>query len=267
MLIRIGFDLTYQLPKPTPFLTMLYLHPEAAGVPQAAEKLITEPELPVHEFSDRFGNRCGRLLAPAGLLRLRNDLTVFVPETPELADYDAPQMPVEELPDDVLEFLMGSRYVQTQELSQMAWDLFSDCPPGYQRVKAICTWIHDNVRFDYASARPTKTALDVWNERVGVCRDFMHLAIAFCRCLNIPARYATGYLGDFGVPINPAPMDFSAFFEAYLDGRWYPFDARHNEPRIGRLLMARGRDAVDVALTTSFGPAELVHFEVVTEYA
>lgn len=267
MLIRVGFDLIYKLSKPTPFLMMLYLHPEAAGVPQSTEIITIEPHVQVHEFTDRFGNRCGRFLAPEGDLRIYNDLNVFVPEAPELNDTEAPQLPVEELADDVLEFLMGSRYCPTQELSQIAWDLFGKTPPGWYRVKAICDWIHDNVRFDYKTARPTKTAWDVWIEREGVCRDFMHLAISFCRCLNIPARYATGYLGDFGVPVNPAPMDFSAYFEAYLGGHWYPFDARHNETRIGRLLQARGRDAVDVALTTSFGPAELTQFKVWTDYA
>ena len=267
MLIRIGFHLIYDVPVPTHIITMLHLHPDAVGVPQSAENLVTVPEVRVHEFIDEFGNRCGRLTAPAGTLHLKNDLIVDVPDEPEITNMDAPQHPIEELPDEVIEFLLGSRYCETQQLSQIAWDLFGHYPPGWPRVNAVCSWIHDNVRFDYSTARSTKTALDVWNERVGVCRDFMHLAIAFCRSLNIPARYATGYLGDFGVPANPAPMDFSAYFEAYLGGRWYSFDARHNEPRIGRLLMARGRDAVDVALTTSFGPTKLTKFCVWTDYA
>jgi transglutaminase-like putative cysteine protease len=173
-------------------------------------------------------------------------------------------VPVQELPAETLQYLMPSRYCEVDLLSPAAVELFGDVPRGWQRVQAICDWVHMKVTFGYPFARPTRTALDVFTERIGVCRDFQHLAVTFCRCLNIPARYATGYLGDIGVPPSPSPMDFSAWFEAYLEDRWWTFDARHNVPRIGRVLMATGRDATDVALTTSFGRAALTHFEVTT---
>ncbi len=195
----------------------------------------------------------------------RDDLIV---EDNGLADPVAPnakQIPVQDLPPDVLVYLLSSRYCEVERLLDVAWGLFGGTPEGWGRVQAICDWVHGNVRFDYLSARPTKTAYDVYAERAGVCRDFSHLALTFCRCLNIPARYATGYLGDIGIPPQPYPMDFSGWFEAYLDGRWYTFDARHNVPRIGRVLMAYGRDAVDVALTTSFGTTRLEKFAVWTD--
>ena len=221
--------------------------------------------MPVHTFIDPYGNRCGRLFAPAGTVRLRGNVVVEDTGLPDEIHPEARQHPVEELPDDVLPFLLGSRYCPVQELGKFAWDQFGGAPLGWGRVQAVCDWVHDHVRFDYQTARPTKTAWDVYQEREGVCRDFTHLSITLCRCLNIPARYSTGYLGDIGVPVDPNPMDFSAWFEAYLGGRWHTFDARHNHPRIGRIVMARGRDAVDCALTTSFGPTELSQFTVFTD--
>jgi transglutaminase-like putative cysteine protease len=219
----------------------------------------------LQEFSDAFGNRCGRLVAPPGKLRLWNDTVVEDTGAPDVVRPDARQHPVEELPPEVLPYLLGSRYCEVDRLSDAAWELFGQTPLGWARVQAVCDWVHTQVRFGYQFARPTKTAFEVYTERQGVCRDFTHLAVTFCRCLNIPARYATGYLGDIGVPAAPFPMDFSAWFEVYLDGQWFTFDARHNVPRIGRVLMARGRDAVDVALTTSFGPANLEKFTVWTD--
>jgi transglutaminase-like putative cysteine protease len=244
---------------------MLRVHPSRDASLCAPEAVRLEPELPLEEFVDGFGNRCGRIVAPSGTLRIQND--ALVGDTGELDPIEplARQHPVQELPVDTLPFLLGSRYCEVDRLTDVAWQLFSHTPLGWPRVQAVVDWCHANVEFGYAHARPTKTAFDVFTERNGVCRDFTHLAITFCRCLNIPARYATGYLGDIGVPPVPDPMDFSAWFEVYLERRWWTFDARHNRPRIGRIVMARGRDAVDVALTTSFGPHELQRFVVVTE--
>jgi transglutaminase-like putative cysteine protease len=265
MLIRLGYDLVFDLPAPTPMLLMLYVHPSRADTLREPDRVQVEPEVPVEELTDSFGNRCGRLLAPAGTLRLFNDTLVEDSGRPDPVCPEAEQHAVEKLPPEVLPFLLASRYCEVDRLSDGAWGLFGTAPPGWGRVQAVCDWVHDNVRFGYEFARPTKSAYDVYTERQGVCRDFTHLAVTFCRCLNIPARYATGYLGDIGVPPAPFPMDFSAWFEAYLGGRWHTFDARHNVPRIGRVLMARGRDATDVALTTAFGTAHLKTFVVRTE--
>ncbi len=265
MLIRLGYELVLNVPTPTAMMVLLSVHPSRTADLRRPDRLRVEPELPVQEFTDWFGNRAARFLAPAGRLRLWNDTEIEDSGEPDPVRPDARQHPVEELPAPTLQYLLASRYCEVDRLSDVAWKLFGQTPPGWARVQAICDWVHENVRFGYEFARPTKTALDVYTERRGVCRDFMHLAITFCRCLNIPARYATGYLGDIGVPPAPFPMDFSAWFEAFLDNRWHTFDARHNEPRIGRVLMARGRDAVDAALTTSFGPTQLEKFTVRTD--
>ena len=265
MLIRIGFEMVFEVPAPAPMLLMLGLRPEREASIRRPGGLRVEPEAPVQWYTDGFGNRAARLLAPAGRLILRDDLIVEDDGQPDPVAPDAKQIPVQDLPPDVLVYLLSSRYCEVDRLSDIAWRLFGGTPEGWARVQAICDWVHGNVRFDYQSARPTKTAHDVYEERAGVCRDFSHLALTFCRCLNIPARYATGYLGDIGIPPQPYPMDFSGWFEAYLDGRWYTFDARHNVPRIGRVLMAHGRDAVDVALTTSFGTTRLEKFAVWTD--
>lgn len=264
MLIRIGYDIVYDVPAPVSMLLMLYTHPSRAGALLEPDTLHTQPELSVEEFVDGFGNRCARLFAPAGRLRLWTNALIQDSGQPNSAHPEARQHNVEDLPTDVLPYLLGSRYCEVDVLSQTAWDLFGGTAPGWARVQTICDWVHAHVRFDYMSARVSKTAHDVWTERVGVCRDFQHLAITFCRCMNIPARYATGYLGDIGVPPKP-PMDFSAWFEAYLDGEWHTFDARNNVPRIGYILMATGRDATDVALTTSFGPHTLTQFDILTD--
>jgi transglutaminase-like putative cysteine protease len=246
----------------------LYVHPERAGDLIAPETLALDPVVPVEDFIDGFGNRSARILAPVGQLRIAHETLIADSGLPDARDILAPQNPVEALPASALPFLFGSRYCEVDRLSSIAWDLFGKVPPGWLRVQAICDWIHANVQFGYKFARNNKTALDTYTERCGVCRDFMHLAITFCRAMNIPARYATGYLSDIGESIpDPTPMDFSAFVEVYLGDRWWPVDARHNCPRIGRVLMARGRDAVDVALTTSFGPTKLVKFKVLTEPA
>ena len=265
MFIHLGYDLTFTIPAPVSMMFLLYTHPSRTASLTMPEQLRVEPEVPVEEFTDWFGNHCGRLVAPAGRLRLWYDNVAEDTGLPDPVHPEAPQHQVEDLPSEVLRYLLASRYCEVDRLSDIAWNLFGQTPPGWPRVQAICDWVHNHVRFGYQFARPTKTAYDVFTEGQGVCRDFMHLAITFCRCLNIPARYATGYLGDIGVPPAPFPMDFSAWFEVYLGHQWHTFDARHNVPRIGRVLMARGRDAVDVALTTSFGPSQLEKFVVWTD--
>ncbi|HEY2540427.1 MAG TPA: transglutaminase family protein [Stellaceae bacterium] len=265
MHIRIGYKLVYDCPQPTPMLLMLNVHPSRASDLVVPDHILTEPRLPARQYCDGFGNRCTRLVAPNGQIRLSTHSVVADDGEPDVTVPAAWQLPVDELPDDAFVFLLPSRYCETEQLSDMAWALFGNTVPGWPRVQAICDYVHERLRFGYEHARPTRTAVEAHHECLGVCRDFTHLAIAFCRCMNIPARYCTGYLGDIGVPPDPAPMDFSAWFEAYLGGAWYTFDARHNAPRIGRILMARGRDAADVAISTTFGPNKLVGFEVVTE--
>ncbi len=265
MLIRIGFEIVFNIPATVPFLFVLSTHRDRDPSIRRPGRLRVEPDVPVEEFVDSFGNRCGRLVAPPGTLRLWDDAVVEDSGLPDEFAPHAIQHHVENLPPDVLPYLLASRYCEVDRLSEIAWSLFGHTPEGWGRVQAICDWVHNHVQFGYQFARPTKSAYDVYEERRGVCRDLTHLALTFCRCMNIPARYATGYLGDIGVPISPSPMDFSGWFEVYLGGRWYTFDARHNTPRIGRIVMARGRDAVDVALTTSFGSSQLQKFVVWTD--
>ena len=265
MLIKIGYDIAYEVFAPTPMLLLLYVHPERMKDLRTPERLFTEPAVDVEAFTDSFGNRCAKIVAPPGVIHLCSDCIIEDSGLPEPVFQSAEQHPIQDLPLDVLPFLLGSRYCEVEKLNDIAWKLFGNTPPGWQRVQAVCDWVHNHITFDYAFAREDRTALEGYEEGRGVCRDFMHLALTFCRCLNIPARYATGYLGDIGVPPVPAPMDFSAFFQVYLGGRWHPFDARHNERRIGRVAMAYGRDAVDVALTTTFGKHILRKFEVWTD--
>jgi transglutaminase-like putative cysteine protease len=266
MLLRLGYDLRFELPQSVAMVTLLHLHPSREAELREPDEMHTEPALPLRSYIDSFGNRCTRLHAPAGLLQLTGSTLVEAPDTPDAADETAPEVPVEDLPDECLQFLLNSRYCEVDRLSAVALDLFGNTAPGYARVQAVVAHVHRIVQFGYHHARSTKTALDVYTERTGVCRDFQHLAITLCRALNIPARYATGYLGDYGVPRSASPMDFSAWMEVYLGDRWWTFDARHNARRIGRVLMATGRDASDVALTTSFGIANLRHFAVVSEW-
>ena len=262
MLIRIGFEFVFEVPAPSPMLLMLSLRPERETSVRRAGGLRVEPDVPIERFTDSFGNQCGRLVAPAGRLRLWDDAIVEDSGRPDAIAPPAEQHAIEDLPHEILVYLLASRHCEVDRLSEIAWGLFGAAPMGWGRVQAICRWVHENVHFGYEFSRPTKTAHDVYMERTGVCRDFNHLALTFCRCLNIPARYATGYLGDIGVPPSTTPMDFSGWFEVYLGGRWHTCDARHNVPRIGRILMAHGRDAVDVALTTSFGVTVLEKFAV-----
>jgi transglutaminase-like putative cysteine protease len=267
MQIRAGFKIAYDCPRPTPMLLMLSVHPSRTADLVTPHKLLYEPNVEARDYRDTFGNVVTRLVAPTGRITISTDFIVSDPGTPDILEPDAEQLPVEALPDDVMVYLLGSRYCDTDKLMHTAWSLFANAPQGWGRVQAICDYVNDHLTFGYQHASATRTALDGYNERRGVCRDYAHLAITLCRCMKIPARYCTGYLGDIGIPPAPEPMDFSAWFEAYLSGRWYTFDARHNTPRIGRVLMARGRDATDVALSTIFGPATLTRFTVVTEEA
>jgi transglutaminase-like putative cysteine protease len=266
--LRIGFDMHFDIPGPSPtaMLLMLYAHPDVAGQLDAPERLAVEPALDLETFVDSFGNTCGRLVAPPGTLRVSHAAVFRCAYEPEpQPEPSARQHHAGELPTAVLPFLLGSRYCEVDRLSAVAWDLFGKLPAGGERVHAINQWVFQSVRFGYRLTRPNKTALDTYVERTGVCRDMMHLAITFCRAMNIPARYATGYLGDIDADPDPTPMDFSAFYEVYLDGRWWPMDARHGKARVGRVLMGRGRDAADVALITSFGRHRLTKFEVTTD--
>ncbi len=265
MLIRVGFEVAFTAPHPAAMLLVMHLHYTRAATIRKQEHLQVEPPMAVSEYIDSYGNHCGRVFAPPGRIVFRNDAIVEDCGLPDLQVPRSIQHNVQELPDDTLLFLLASRYCEVDsELTDIAWSLFRYTTPGWPRVQAVCDFVHNHIRFDYMQARANRTALEIYRERAGVCRDFMHLAITFCRCLNIPARYCTGYLGDIGVPPAAAPMDFSAWFEAFVGGQWYTFDARNNMPRIGRVLMARGRDAADVALTTTFGPNTLQTFNVWT---
>jgi transglutaminase-like putative cysteine protease len=224
--------------------------------------LLTSPAIPITAYHDMYGNWCTRIVAPQGPLILRTDALISDSGRADLVEPWVTQTPVEHLPESTLIFLLGSRYCETDQLSQTAWQLFGNGSTGWARVQAICDFVHQHIRFGYQYARRTRTALEAYNERCGVCRDYAHLAIALCRCMNIPARYCTGYLGDIRIPPIPGPMDFAGWFEAYLGERWYTFDARNNTPKIGRVLMARGRDACDVALASTFGPNTLQRFHV-----
>jgi transglutaminase-like putative cysteine protease len=268
MLIRSEYDIQFHLPAPLTVVAMLRLHPSLDSASREPERLTieqidleTKRVLEAEEYIDSFGNRCQRFTAPMGALRLCGSSLVEWREEADKTGEGVIQHSVEELPAEVLQFLLSSRYCEVDKMSPIACELFGETPAGWERAITIRDWVHNHVRFDYMAARPTKTALDLFTERVGVCRDFQHLAITLSRAMNIPARYATGYLGDIRVPYC-GPGDFSAWYEVYLGGRWWTMDARHNTPRIGRLLMATGRDATDVALTTSFGAALLTHFYV-----
>ena len=267
MKIRAGYDIAYQCFQQTPMTLMLSVEPARVGDLLSEHRIQFSPNIASRDYVDMFGNTCTRILAPAGLIEIRNDFLIVDSGLPDEVAPDARQLDVNDLPDNVLVYLLGSRYCDTQKLLPLAWSLFGGVTPGWQRVQSICDYAHDRICFGYEHARCDRTASEGHQERVGVCRDFAHLAVTFCRCMNIPARYCTGYLGDIGVPVDPAPMDFSAWFEVYLDGRWFTFDARHNHPRIGRVVMARGRDAADVAISTSFGNAQLAKFTVITEEA
>jgi transglutaminase-like putative cysteine protease len=265
MFIRLGYDMIFDAPVAVPIVALLKVHPSRVGDLRAADELKINSATLFESYLDSFGNNCCRFLASSGQIRLSNSTVLYDTGDPDPIAPWAREIPVEHLPTNVLGYLLNSRYCEVDKMSDIAARLFGGLPRGWSRVQAVCDWVHNHVTFGYQFANPTKTAIDVLNGGCGVCRDFQHLAVALCRALNIPARYATGYLGDIGVPASPVPMDFSAWFEVYLENRWWTFDARHNQPRIGRVLMAVGRDASDVALTTSFGSAILRQFTVVTD--
>jgi transglutaminase-like putative cysteine protease len=264
MLIRLGYEIAIECPQPTPLVSLLEIHPDRQPDIKRQTRVLTSPSVPSATYQDSFGNICRRFMAPAGTFRILYDAVVEDSGEPDPLNPQARELPVEVLPSDVLVYLLGSRYCETDHMSNLAWSLFGHLPPGWARVQAIVDYVHNRLSFGYGYARSTRTAAQAHDEQVGVCRDFTHLAITLCRCMNIPARYVNGYLGDIGVPEDPAPMDFNAWFEAFLDGKWYTFDARHNMRRIGRVVIARGRDATDVPLLHSFGPHRLSLFKVWT---
>lgn len=263
--VRVGYELLYDCPQPTPMILMLSIHHTHVSDIRVPDHLVTDPAIPIETYRDGFGNWCSRIVAPAGRTRLTSDAIVACKDEPDAAAVSARQHAVQDLPAETLVFLLGSRYCETDRLSQAAWDLFGKSPTGWARVQAICDYVHHFITFDYEKAYPTKSAFDAFQEGSGVCRDYAHLAVAFCRCMNIPARYCTGYLGDIKVPPPYGPMDFAAWLEAYLDGHWYTFDPRNNTPRVGRILIARGRDAADVPISNTFGQNTLAGFKVWAE--
>ena len=271
MRIRYGYNIEIFCQQELPLVTLLDVHPSRRHDILTPDDLevtsLRDPSIRIasKEYIDQFGNICRRITAPAGGIALRSQGIVHDTGEPDPVDLTAGEVVPSRLPDDALVYLMGSRYCETDKLSAQAWSLFGHIPAGWARVQAIVDFVHNHLTFGYHFARSTRTAAEAFEERIGVCRDFAHLAVALCRCMNVPARYCNGYLGDIGVPRDPAPMDFNAWFEVYLGGRWFTFDARHNMPRIGRVVIARGRDATDVAMVSSFGPHTLQRFEVVTE--
>ena len=264
MLIKVDCEMALAFQEPAAVVLMLRVRPRAAqGV--SDERLEVDPPVPISDYLDVYGNRCARAFVPAGRAVFRHEAVVADSGRADPQVWAAHHHPVQDLPSEVLLFLLPSRYCEVDsELKGWAWTMFGHGPAGWPLVRAVCDFVHRHIRFDYSQARANRTALDVYRERVGVCRDYAHLAITLCRCLNVPARYCTGYLGDLGVPPDPAAMDFSAWFEVYLGGGWHVFDARHNVPRVGRVPVAIGRDAADVALTTAFGINQLVSFRVGT---
>ena len=265
MRIRAGYEISYDCPQPTPMILQVSVHPSRMPDLISWDGLQIDPLIPANTYHDSFGNFCHVIRAPAGRLTLSTDFLVQDSGEPDEVVPDAEQHPLEQLPVDALIFLLGSRYCETDRLVDTAWSLFGHIPKGWPLVQAICDYVHQRIKFGYEHASPNKTAFDAFTEQRGVCRDYAHLAITLCRCMNVPARYCTGYLGDMGTEPPYPPGDFAAWFEAYLGGRWYTFDPRNNVPRIGRILMARGRDATDVAIVTSFGPCTLAGFKVITE--
>ncbi len=263
MLLRCGYEIAVTCEQPTAMVTLLSVHPDRLVDVRRAESVFTTPDTPTSMYLDLYGNRCRRFVAPAGDFEIWGDVTVEDDGRPDASAWDAREVPVAELPDECLIYLTGSRYCETDRLSQTAWDLFGHLQPGWSRVQAVVDFVHQRLTFDYDQPRSTRTALDAYDERVGVCRDFAHLAITLCRSLNIPARYVNGHLSGIGGPLD-AIIDFHAWMEVWLDGRWHTFDPRYDEPRVGRIVLARGRDAADIPLLSSFGPHVLQRFRVWT---
>jgi len=262
MKLRVGYDLIYECAQPTPMMLMLNTHFSRVQDVLVADLLVVDPPTAITQYRDGFGNLCSRIVAPQGRILLSTTALLDISDQPETREPYGYQHPVEDLPDECLMFLLGSRYCETDLLSDVAWKLFETSAPGRDRVQAICDFVHGHITFGYGYARPTKTAWQAYHERRGVCRDFAHLAVTLCRAMNIPARYCTGYISDVGIPPPYSAMDFAAWFEAYVGGCWQTFDPRNNVARTGRVLMARGRDAADVAISNAFGPTKLIKFDV-----
>ena len=265
--IKVGYELIYDCPQPTPMMLVLHIHHSRAADILVPDHIVTDPAVPVSAYRDVFGNWCSRMVAPAGRITISSNAVVRDSGKPDPVVLSAHQHTIEDLPEDALVYLLGSRYCDTEKFAEIAWSLFGNTRPGWARVQAICDFVHHHITFGYEHARPTRTAFEAFAEKRGVCRDYTHLAISLCRSMNIPARYCTGYLSDLGTQPPYGPGDFAAWFEAYLGGAWHIFDPRNNVPRIGRVLMARGRDAIDVAITTTFGVNTLVNFKVITDEA
>jgi transglutaminase-like putative cysteine protease len=265
MKIRVGFEMTYDCPEPTPMLLTLNVHYTRVSDLIGQDNLTIDPPVPMSAYRDSFGNWITRIVAPRGQTRISADALVRDTGLPDAIVPQAQQHPVPDLPEETLIFLLGSRYCETDRLSETAWQLFGHAPTGWGRVQAICDYVHQHITFGYEHARMTRSAFEAWHDKTGVCRDYTHLAVAFCRCMNIPARYCTGYLGDIGMPPPYGTPDFAAWFEVFLGGQWHTFDARNNIPRIGRVLIGRGRDASDVALSSTFGVNTLTRFKVWTD--
>lgn len=265
MQIHAGYDIVYDCPRPTPMILLLSPHPSRDADLASPQQMLFDPPIPHEQYIDGFGNVCTRILAPQGRLTISSRIVVSDTGLPDTLTPDARQHPVEELPADTLVYLLGSRYCDTDRMSDRAWALFGDGRTGWELVQAICDYAHERIVFNYQHADSTRTASDADRDRRGVCRDYAHLAVTLCRCLNIPARYCTGFLGDMGTPPPYGVMDFAAWCEVYLGGAWHTFDARNNTPRIGRILIARGRDATDVAIATTFGSCNLSGFTVYTD--
>jgi transglutaminase-like putative cysteine protease len=261
MHVRVGCAFTIESSAPTP--TVCIIRPrERDWHVLLDERRIVSPDLSVHTYIDRFHNYVWRWTAPEGVMRIQYDAIAEVPAAPDPATADLPGTLANDLPDDVLVYTLPSRHCQSDLVIDDAWKLFGDVPDGSARVQAICDWAHQNIAYGYGNSIATTSGYEAYQQRRGVCRDFAHIAVMFCRAMNIPARYVCGYLPDIDIPYDPTPMDFHAWFEAYVAGAWRTFDARHNTPRIGRVLIARGRDAVDTAFLTSYGPNKLVGFTV-----
>ena len=267
MKIRAGYRIAFECDQTTTLLLMLNIRAERRADLLTPDVVTVEPFTWIRQYSDLFGNLCSRAVIPPGRTTFSSEFLIRDSGLPDPVSADAVQHPIEDLPNEALLFLLPSRYCDTEALLQTAWDTFGATPAGWARVQAIVDYTHARISFGYAHARPTRTASEAHQEQLGVCRDFAHLAITLCRCMNIPARYCTGYLGDIGIAPADAPMDFSAWFEVYLGGAWHTFDARHNTPRIGRILIGVGRDATDVAISTSFGATRLAEFSVITDEA
>lgn len=267
MRIRVGSELVFDFAQPTPVVAILNVHASRVHDLEWPDQLVTTPSVPIAGYHDTFGNWCNRFVAPAGRVTLKTETVVRDSGEWERFDFSVPQSPVQDLAPETLQFLLGSRYCETDLLTETAWAMFGNLTHGLPQVQAVVDFVHGHLKFDYMQSRPTRTAWEAYREGVGVCRDFAHLAIALLRCLNVPARYCTGYISDIGLPAPHAPQDFAAWIEVFLSGQWHVFDPRNNDPRIGRILVARGRDAVDVPLTLTFGPNVMVGFRVITEEA